>query len=147
MGQISSEKVWLGACGLTRDHATHSNKITSFSKADLKMALKAGVYINIDNEQEAAVLDDLLKGPCTYDVRREGGSRITQFCGQTVLIGCVKSGQREGRGSKKVKNLRDIIYGWSLMRFLTHRQHPILPPPHTPLLTQRISAKYASCVL
>ena len=25
------------------------------------MALKAGVYINIDNEQEAAVLDDLLK--------------------------------------------------------------------------------------
>ena len=30
-------------------------------KVDLKMALKAGVYINIDNEQEAAVLDDLLR--------------------------------------------------------------------------------------
>ena len=25
------------------------------------MALKAGVYINIDNEQEAAILDDLLR--------------------------------------------------------------------------------------
>jgi len=31
------------------------------TKVDLKMALKAGVYINIDNEQEAAVLDELLR--------------------------------------------------------------------------------------
>ena len=42
------------------------------------------------------------KGPCTYDVRTEGGrggSRIAQFCGQIRLIGCVKCGQGEG-GSK-----------------------------------------------
>ena len=41
-----------------------SSVIRSFStsfKVDLKIALKAGVYINIDNEQEAAVLEELLR--------------------------------------------------------------------------------------
>ena len=46
------------------------------------------------------------KGPCTYDVRTDGGrggSRIAQFCGRTVLIGCVKCGQGEGGGLKSRK--------------------------------------------
>ena len=35
----------------------------------------------------------------------EGGRRIGQFCGRTVLIGCVKCGQGGGRGSKGPKIL------------------------------------------
>ena len=38
--------------------------------------------------------------PMTSAQRGGGGSRIAQFCGQTVLIGCVKCG-RGGGGSHK----------------------------------------------
>ena len=46
------------------------------------------------------------QGPCTYDVRTEGGeggSRIAQFCGRIRLIGCVKCGQ--GGGGSKIPKI------------------------------------------
>ena len=56
------------------------------------------------------------KGPCTYDVRTEGGgSRIAQFCGRIVLIGCVKCGRGEG-GVKNLQNFADVICSWPLNR-------------------------------
>ena len=40
----------------------------------------------------------------------EGGSRIAQFCGQIVVIGCVKCGQGGG-GVDNPKNYADVICG------------------------------------
>ena len=43
--------------------------------------------------------------------------RIARFCGQIVLIGCVKCGQGGGRGSKNPKILRtSFMYGPSRER-------------------------------
>lgn len=39
---------------------------------DLKTALDAGVYINLDNEHEMAIVDDLLKGECSGSKAKVG---------------------------------------------------------------------------
>ena len=44
----------------------------------------------------------------------EGGLRIARFCGQIVLIGCVKCGRR-GRGVENPENFADVLYVWSLV--------------------------------
>ena len=55
------------------------------------------------------------QGPYIKDVRTEGGRgglRIARFCGQIVLIGCVKCGQRGEGGLKIPKILRtSFMYG------------------------------------
>ena len=39
----------------------------------------------------------------TSALRGEGGSRIAQFCGRIVLIGCVNAWQRGGGGPEMLK--------------------------------------------
>ena len=57
----------------------------------------------------------LQKGPCTYDVRTEGGrgkgSRIAKFCGRIRLIGCVKCGQGGGGCPKPPKFCGRHVHG------------------------------------
>ena len=41
---------------------------------------------------------------------------IARFCGQIVLIGCVKCGQRGGGGVENPENFADVLYVWSLRK-------------------------------
>ena len=41
--------------------------------------------------------------------------RIARFCGQIVLIGCVKLGRRGGGAVENPENFADVLYLWSLI--------------------------------
>ena len=70
------------------------------------------VYLSSELSYEDNICD---LGPYIKDVRTEGGRgglRIARFCGQIVLIGCVKCGQRGEGGLKIPKILRtSFMYG------------------------------------
>ena len=75
-------------------------------KLEIIILLMYKVWINDEKRRAITIREHPLS---TYAPRGRGGSKNLENMRTIVLIGCVKSVQEGGRGSKKPENLRTYL--------------------------------------